>query len=161
MNKVQIAGLFLNFIIYLIMIFPIIIISLNKKIYETKSKFISYLICSIIIEIFLSISLYVFSREIFSLFTNTSGIVNYAIYASKILFISSSLYGIKFLVPGYIFFNKKERKKSAIFLLSKIADNLIFIFIGYKLFNFKGILFSLPICDLLYYIFYIILIILL
>ncbi len=159
MNKIQIIGLFLNFIIYLIMICPIIIICFKKKIYENKSIFISHLINITVLEIILSIVLYAFSRKIFDLFTNTTGIINYAIYASKILFISSSLYGIKFMIPAYLFFSNKGRKKTAIIFLSKIAVAIIFAFIGYSCFNFKGILYSIPLCDLIYYIIYIILII--
>ena len=157
MNILQIQALIYNLIVYLIMISPILFISFRKKIYQTKSLFISNLIISFIIEIILSVFLYKFSHKIFSLFTNTNGIINYAVYASKILFISSSLYGIKLLTPIYLSFSNK--KKSAILFLSKIAVNLILIFIGYKLFNTKGILFSIPICDLIYYIIYTILIV--
>ena len=46
MTEIQLTGLFLNFIIYLIMIFPVIIISLNKKNYENKNHFISIVIFS-------------------------------------------------------------------------------------------------------------------
>lgn len=155
MTKIQITGLFLNFIIYLIMIFPIVIISLNKKNYKNKNHFIFVTIFSFIIEIVLSFILYKFSKNIFSLFSSTSGIVNYAVYASKILFISSSLYGLKILIPAFLIQNNMK-KKSAILVFSKIAVLFIFILIGYNLFNFKGILFALPISDLIFYIIYII-----
>lgn len=151
MNKIQISALTLNFIIYIIMISPILYISLKKSIYTKKKKFIFNLIISTIIEIILSIILYNFSKQIFSIFSNTQGIINYAIYASKIIFISSSLYSLKILLPIYIY---KNEKKSAILFISKIAVNLILIFIGYNFFNTKGILYSLPICDLIYYIIY-------
>lgn len=155
MTEIQLTGLFLNFIIYLIMIFPVIIISLNKKNYENKNHFISIVIFSFIIEIILSFSLYKFSPNIFSFFSNTPGIVNYSVYASKILFISSSLFGIKVLFPIYLIQNNMK-KKSAILVLSKIAVLLIFILIGYNLFNFKGFLFAFPVSDLIFYIIYII-----
>lgn len=154
MTNIQINGLLLNLIIYLIMIFPIIIISLNKKNYETKNRFISVLIFSFIINIVLSLIVYNFSKTIFSIFSNTPGIVNYAVYASKILFISSSLYGIKILIPSYLL-KINCKKKSAILVLTKIAISILFIFIGYRLFNFKGVLFAIPICDLIFYIIYI------
>lgn len=152
LNQVQINGLFLNLIIYIIMILPIIFISLKKSIYETKEKFILWLIISTICEIIFSILFHKFSKNIFSIFTNTTGIINYAVYASKILFISSSLYSLKILLPAYI--SKKDSKKTAILVLSKITVNLIFILIGYSLFNIKGILYSFPICDIIYYIIY-------
>ena len=83
------------------------------------------------------------------------GIVNYSVYASKILFISSSLFGIKILFPVYLIQNNMK-KKSAILVFSKIAVLLIFILIGYNLFNFKGLLFAFPVSDLIFYIIYII-----
>lgn len=154
MTQIQIYGLFLNLIIYLIMIFPVIIISLNKKNYKSKNHFIFSLIFSFIIEIIFSFILYKFSKNIFYLFSNVTGVVNYAVYASKIIFISSSLYGIKILVPIFLLKNNMQ-KKSAILVLSKIAVLIFSSLIGYKLFNFKGVLFSIPLCDLMFYIIYI------
>lgn len=153
MDRIHIIGLFLNFIIYLLMLIPIFFILVNKSLYENKKKFFSFLCICTLIEIFLSCILYIFSRNIFSIFSKTTGIINYAVYASKILFISSSLYGIKFLIPSYIW--KAENKKTAILVLSKIAVNILFIFLGYILFNNRGILYSFPICDLIYCIIYI------
>lgn len=152
MGRIHIIGLFLNFIIYLLMVVPVFFILFNKSIYENKKKFISFLCVGTLIEIFLSCVLYIFSRSIFSIFSKTTGIVNYAVYASKILFISSSLYAVKYLIPSYIL--KTENKKTAILVLSKIAVNILFIFLGYILFNTKGILYSFPICDLIYCIYY-------
>ncbi len=172
MYKIQLEGLILNFIIYIIMLIPIFLILFNKKIYKNKIIFLKYFIFSIIIELLLSLILYKSSYKIFSFFTNTTGLINYAVYASKILFITSSLYSIKFLIPAYLFVSYKKnniitshknflisRKKTAILFLSKIAVNIIFIFIGYTFFSNKGILFSIPFCDTIYYIIYIILII--
>ena len=154
MDRIHLIGLFLNFIIYFLMLIPVFFILFNKSIYENKKKFLSFLCISTLIEIFLSCVLYIFSKNIFSIFTKTTGIINYATYSSKILFISSSLYGIKFLVPYYIWKLENKNKKTAILVLSKIAVNILFIFIGYILFNTKGILYSFPICDLIYCIIY-------
>lgn len=156
LNRVQIYGLVLNLIIYIIMILPIIFISLRKSIYKSEKNFICGLIFSILTCAILSIIFYSFSKNIFSLFTTTTGIINYASYASKILFISSSLYAIKILVPAYFFkTNFLENKKTAILILSKIAVNFILILTGNAIFNTKGILYSFPICDFIYYIIYI------
>ena len=87
MNTTQIQGIFLNLIIYLIMIFPLIIISLNKKIYISKKQFFTTIIYCTLLEISLSLILYIFPKDIFSTFTKTTGIINFAIYSSKILFI--------------------------------------------------------------------------
>ena len=155
MSSIQISALSINFFIYLLMLIPIFVLLFNKSIYKNKKRFVSVLCTSILIEVFLSCFLYVFSNEFFKLFSKTTGVVNYAIYSFKILFISSSLYGIKFLIPAYLWKIRNEHKKTAILVLSKIAVNLLLIFIGYILFNTKGILYSFPICDLIYYIIYI------
>ena len=155
MDTYKIIALSFNLIIYLLMLTPIFYLLFKKTIYENKKTFILYLCVSIFIEIFLSCFLYVFSHDIVSLFTEVAGTINYAVYSFKILFISSSLYGIKFLIPAYLWKNKNEHKKTAILVLSKIAVNILFIFIGYFLFDTKGILYSFPICDLIYYLIYI------
>ena len=151
-NQIEVCGLVINFIIYIFMILPIILISFKKSIYTSKKIFLLFLIFSIVLETIFSLILYNFSRNIFSLFTSTTGIINYSIYASKILFISSSLYSFKILIPAYI--SIESRKKTAILVLSKITVNLIFIFIGYSIFNTKGILYSFPLCDIIFYIIY-------
>lgn len=152
MDRIHLIGLFLNFIIYFLMLIPVFFILFNNSIYENKKKFLSFLCISTLIEIFLSCIIYIFPKSIFSIFTKTNGIINYAAYSSRILFISSSLYGIKFLVPYYIW--KVKNKKTAILVLSKIAVNILFIFLGYIWFNTKGILYSFPICDSIYCIIY-------
>lgn len=154
MNSAKFGGIILNLIIYIIMIFPIILVLFKKSIYKNKKTLLTNLIFITILEVGLSIILYLFSKYVFSIFANTSGIINYAIFASKIIFISSSLYGIKFLIPAFLY---KFDKKTTILFLSKIVVNLIFIFIAYNLFSTKGALYSLPICDFIYYIIYIIL----
>ena len=154
MNTTQIQGIFLNLIIYLIMIFPLIIISLNKKIYISKQQFFTTIIYCTLLEISLSLILYIFPKDIFSTFTKTTGIINFAIYSSKILFISSSLFALKILIPAYLY-NQNKKKKLAILVLSKIAITIISIIILYIKFNTKGILFSIPICDFIFYIIYI------
>lgn len=153
MNTIQIQALALNLIIYLLMIFPLILVSLNKKIYTTKKSFLSSLIYCTILEVFLSAILYMFSNNIFSLFTSKNGIINYAVYSSKILFISSSLYALKILIPANIY-NQNKQKKLATFVCTKIAVTIFLIFILYSLFNTKGILFSFPVCDFIFYIIY-------
>lgn len=150
MNNVQIKALFLNLIVYIIMVSPIVIISLNKKNYSTKKNFLSTLIYCTIIEILLSVILYLFSENIFSIFTSTKGIVNFSVYASKILFISSSLFALKIIIPAYL----KQEKKITILVLSKIVINIISCIILYLLFNTKGFLFAFPICDFIFYIIY-------
>ncbi len=154
MNAIQIQALFINLIIYLFMITPIIVVSLNKKIYATKKSLLSSLIYCTIFEIIFSSILYIFPNLIFSLFTKKSGIINYAIYSFKILFISSSLFALKILIPANLY-NQNKRKKVATLVFTKIAILIFLIFIFYNLLNTKGILFSFPICDFIFYVIYI------
>lgn len=158
MNNTKFIGLLLNLILYIITIIPIITLIFNKKIYRNKKSLVAAIVFITIIETLLSIFIYRFSKSIFSIFTKTSGIINYATYTSKLIFIDSSLYGLKFLIPIYLFYSFPEkRKKTTILFLSKIVVNILFIFIGQKLFLTKGALYSLPICDFAYYIIYLIL----
>ena len=123
MDKIQIYGLLINLIIYIIITMPIRVLSHYKKIYEDNRKFILILTISMIYFIIISFILYSFPFKIFSLFTNTSGIINYGVYAFKILFLSSSLFSIKLLIPNYLdylafFHNKKTELKVSEFLTS-------------------------------------------
>lgn len=151
MNEIQIKGLFLNLLIYIIIITPVIIISLNKRNYSTRKNFLSTLISCTILEIILSLILYLFPEKIFSIFTNTTGIINFAVYASKILFIFSSLFAIKIIMPAYLI---NANKKITILVLSKIVITIISCITFYFIFSTKGFLFAFPICDLIFYIIY-------
>jgi len=153
MNLIQVQAFFLNLIVYIIMIFPLIIICSNKKIFSTKKTFFNNLIFCTILEILFSAFLYLFPNKIFSLFTDTKGIINFAIYSSKIFFISSSLYSLKIFIPAYLY-NQKKTKKLAILVLTKIAITIFFIITFNMLFNTKGFLFAFPICDFIFYIIY-------
>ena len=155
MNSIQIQGLFINLIIYFIMILPIIIISIFPKSCENKRNLIISIIISIIIESFISFLIYTFPNNIFKLFSKTQGVINYAVYAFKILFIPSSLFGFKILVPKYLVNGHLEKRKIAILISSKIAITTIFIILGYFIFNTKGILFAIPLADLIYIFIYI------
>ena len=154
MDKIQIYGLIINLIIYFLITLPIEILSFINKIYKNQKKFILVLYLSIIYSVITSVLLYSFPYKIFSIFTSTKGIINYGVYAFKILFISSSLYSIKILIPKYISCNFKT-KKIAIFKISKIALTILFSIISCLLFNTKGILFTIPIIDFIYSIIYI------
>ncbi len=151
MNEVQIKGLFLNLIIYIVMITPVTIIALNKNFFYTKKKFLTTLIYCTFLEIILSFIVFLIPEKIFSLFTNKSGIINFSVYASKILFISSSLFALKILVPSYL----NKTKKITILVLAKIVITIISCIICYILFSTKGFLFAFPICDFIFYILYI------
>lgn len=153
-NNIQIWGLGIDFIIYLFLIIPSLIICFNQKFFSTRKKFSLTLTSNIILTIFLSLIFYIFYENLFSLIPIQKGIINYVIYSGKIIFITSSLYPIKFLIPAYIFHNK-SKKISILLAGAKIIDTLICMIIGYFIFNTKGILFAIPLSDLIYYIAYI------
>lgn len=155
MNNVQIIGIALNLIIYFIITFPLLIICFIKKIYSSKEIFIKWCIISTLIEIVLSIILYTFSKEIFFFFPVSNGIKNYAVYASKILFITSSFYSLKFLIPTYLFENS-SKSKTLLLVFLKIILTFCMIFILNFIFNTKGIFYAFPICDLIFYVIYIV-----
>ena len=150
MSNIELSGLFLNLILYIIIIFPVIIISRKKNITKNKKTFIKFLIISTVIEILFSLFIYSYSRNFFSIFTETTGIINFATHCSKILFICSPLYGFKILVPSLL--KNKNAKKTVILVASKITANILFAIIGFFIFNFKGFLYSFPICDFIFYI---------
>lgn len=152
-NEIQLKGLCLIFIFYLILIMPSIIICFNKKYFIDRKKFNNILIGNIIYNIILSMCFYLFYEKIFNIFNLDQGIINYAIYSGKIIFMASSLFAVKYLIPGYIYHNK-SKKISIIFAIAKIIDTLICMIIGYYLFNQKGILFAIPVADIIYYIAY-------
>ena len=138
-NEIQLKGLCLIFIFYLILIMPSIIICFNKKYFIDRKKFNNILIGNIIYNIILSMCFYLFYEKIFNIFNLDQGIINYAIYSGKIIFMASSLFAVKYLIPGYIYHNK-NKKISIIFAIAKIIDTLICMIIGYYLFNQKGLL---------------------
>lgn len=149
---ISVNALILNLIVYLIIIIPLIISFFFTHIFFNKKTVIRYLAILSIIEIILSILLYKFSYKIFSLFTSKTGTINFAVFASRILFLDSSLYAIKFLIPMYL---KKSNKKTVIFVLSKITANILFAILGYLIMHTVGFLYSFPICDIIYYFIYI------
>ena len=153
-NQIQINGLFINLIIYIILIAPSLIICFFKKAFSTRKNFNNILIINIIITIFLSLIFYLFYESILNSLPLDQGVINYAIYAGKIIFISSSLYPLKYLIPVY-FFNNKNKKASIVLAIAKIIDTFICMFLGYLLFNTKGILFGIPFADIIYYLAYI------
>ena len=156
MDKIQIYGLLINLIIYIIITMPIRVLAHYKKIYEDNRKFILTLTISMIYFIIVSFILYSFPFKIFSLFTNTSGIINYGVYAFKILFLSSSLFSIKLLIPNYLSYLDILQNKKAILKIkiSKIAITVLLSIINFFVYNTKGIFFTISIVDFVYSIIY-------
>lgn len=150
----EIKALFINVIVYFILIIPIIFIFFYKKTYSSKKQTMYFLAISFIIETLISILMYHFSYEMFSLFTKSTGLVNLCVFCFRMLFLDSPVFGIKILLPAYLI---NKNKKTVILVLSKITVNLLIALLGYLLFNSAGFLYSFPLCDLIYYVLYIIL----
>ena len=147
------TAIILNLIVYLFFLFPTFIILFRKNFYSSKKTAIYYISASVLLEVALSIVLYKFSRNIFSLFTTSTDIINISVFISRIVFLDASLFPLKILLPAY---NFKSNKKTVILVLSKITANIILFFLGYALLANMGILYSFPICDFIFYIIYII-----
>jgi len=144
------SAILINIFVYIILIIPLIISLFFRKIYENKKSVISKLPLFILINIILSAIIYTFSY----VFPKNIGSINLAIYFFRIIFFDSSFYPIKFLFSVYLL---KSNKKTAIILFSKIAVQCILCFIGYKMFSLTGLLYSFPICNIIYYFIYTIL----
>lgn len=142
-NDIISSGInFVQFLYFLPMFVSSLYIFLCKNSNRTK------IIYSTIGLILYSISLHFFIEQIATLFTNVSGIIHFVEYASKIYFISLPLVGFKILAI------KKEENIQKIFflLLLRIILLLIISLIFNHLFKLKGILYSWPLNDFIFFI---------
>ena len=143
--KIKSLGLVLT--IYLIAFLPSYILFIVRKA-ENRRSLINSLCLSSIMEILIFSLLYVYTREAFSIFNAKINIENYAVYAAKILFITSSITPIHYLLPLTLFRNKKKKKAVLLFSL-KLFYIPIFIFMNY-IFSTQVALFTIPVLDLIY-----------
>ena len=65
MNEIKIIGLFLNLILYIIIILPIIILVFNKQIYRNKKTLIKSLVFVTILEILFSFIIYGYIKYVY------------------------------------------------------------------------------------------------
>ena len=151
MKDYQIQALLKVFLIYIISFTPTWIILFNKKTYENKHNFIKRNSLILVFEIFIFFLIYTFPENIVKLFSTKTNIQNYMSYALKILFISSPLSIFHFTIPLFFYLNQK---KSGIYLYFLKLFYIPVIFIFYKIFNIKGALFSIPLCDFILTLFY-------
>ena len=150
MKEYQYISILKVFVIYLIAFLPTWIVLLNKHTYSNKKTFLKRNCILIFAEIFLFFIIYFFPRNIVSIFSFEKNIQNYMIYSLKILFIVSSTTIIHYSIPLY--FISKKNKIGFILFICKFLY-IPFLIIGNIIFNTKGILFAVPICDLLFNIF--------
>ena len=150
MKEYQYISILNVFLLYIIALLPTWIILFRKSTYSNKKMFNKRICLSIFIEIIIFSIIYIFPEEIVVLFSNKINIQNYMMYSLKILFIASSTTVLHYSIPLLIF---NKHKKTGIFLwilkLSYIPVMLIF----YIIFDTKGALFAVPLCDILYNIF--------
>ena len=147
--NIYINSLKILILTYSIYVIPLTIYLLNKKIYTDKKKVYKTIFFSITYGIIISGIIYIFPKKFFSLFTNIKGVINYCTYAYKILFFSGSIIGIQIIVPIY-FCSIKKYKKTALLYLIKITVLFLLIFILYPPFHIKGLLFAIPISDIIF-----------
>lgn len=147
MRDYQYIALLKVFFIYIIFLIPTwVSLFINKNFSDKKSFLKTNSVC-IILEIIIFSILYIFPREIISVFAKESNVQNYMFYSFKILFIASYTTTIHYTIPIYMIKNKlKYAKMLPFFKLLYIP----IMFLAYILFNTKGALFAVPICDLIY-----------
>lgn len=150
MRDYQYISIFKVILLYIISLLPTWIILFQKSTYIDKKTFLKRNCMLIFIEIIIFSIIYIFPNEIAKLFSSKTNIQNYMMYSLKILFIASSLSVIHFSIPlSFIF----EHKKTGIFLWILKLSYIPVMLVSYTIFNTKGALFAVPLCDILYSIF--------
>ena len=134
---------------YIIFFIPLIIFLLNRKNYKSKKNIYKISFYSILYGILTSSIFYIVPKKFFSFFTNVNGIINFCSYASKIIFITSSIIGIQIIILLFFYF-QKQIKKTAILFLLKTAVLAILILILYNLYHITGFLYAIPISDIVF-----------
>ncbi len=150
MKEYQYISILKNFLLYIIVLIPTWIFVFQKNTYSNKKTFLKRNCLLIFIEIILFSSIYFYPQEIVELFSSKTNIQNYMMYSLKILFIASSTTVIHYTIP--IFLHLYYDKKS-IYLCGLKLFYIPVMLISYFFFDTKGILFSIPLCDILYSIF--------
>lgn len=137
--------LLINIILDLFFI-PVLSIILNNLFYSLKEIKIKTIIntttfCTII-QIIISIILYIFITNIVNLFNFETGIINYSIYIFKILSISIVFKPLQYTISAYCYSLKNKLLFICYYLLNIFIFGItIFTLATYKL---NGILFSIP-----------------
>ena len=149
MSKVSFTSFALNILLYTLISIPILIMSQKKGIYKSKKNYILSICLGTILEIILSLIIYNFPYQIFGLFVSTQGIVNYSVFISRIIFSTSSLISLKFLVPSLLI---HLHKKAGNYMMIQIIIMVVFCAIGFLLKKTVGFLFGFPIADLVIFI---------
>lgn len=150
MKEYQYISIIKIFLIYIIALLPTYFMIFNKKTYSNKRNFFKINCFVIFLEIIIFSLIYLFPKEIVSLFTSKANIRNYMMYSLKILFIASSTTVIHYSIPIYLF-KCKEKKYISISLFKLLY--IPFIILAFIIFNTKGAFFVIPICDIIYNIF--------
>ena len=150
MKEYQYISILKVFLLYIIALLPTWILLFKKNTYTDKKTFLKKNSILIFIEIIIFSIIYIFPKEIVTFFTLKSNIQNYMMYSLKILFISSSTTVLHYTVP--IFLSLQQKKIEIWLFFSKLAYIPIILIFNF-LFNTKGALFAIPLCDILYNLF--------
>ena len=132
MRDYQIISLIKIFLLYLISFTPVWVLLFKKNMHSTKKYFIKNNSLLIFIEIIIFFIIYVFSKEIITIFSPKQNIRNYMSYSFKILFIASPLTVLHYSIPYFIFLNNK---KTGIFLWTLKLSYIPVIIISYLILN--------------------------
>ncbi len=143
-------AIIVNLITYIVLLLPSIIYIVFKKTFSNKKEVLYTMAILILIQAILSSILYIFSNKIFSLFIKKTGTINMSVFISRIVFLGSSLYPLKIIIPTY--FSNNSNKKTVILITTKITVTIFFSILGYLLFSTVGLLYSFPISDIIYYV---------
>ena len=149
MDNIYFISLLFNFAIYICLLIPPTIYSINKKVFKNKTNFFVSLCSATLLETFFSLVLYVNSHQIFSFFTNVQGIINTSYYISRIVFSTSSFYALKIFTPA-LMMNRKRNIRPYLFF--NVILSISFMAIGYLVRGFSGFLIAIPISDIVGYI---------
>ena len=138
-NNIYLSAVNILQILYLI---PILLTTIYFFVSKSDKK--SLVISTIALTIYSAI-FYIFVKQIFSQFINTSGIVNTLEYSYKIYFIFLPLFGFT------LFKLKKENiKKSCFLLIFKIICLLVITLLFNNLFSLKGVLYAWPLTQTIF-----------
>lgn len=115
--------------------------NINEKQIINTTKF-----CTIL-QILISVFLYIFINNIVQLFNFENGIINYSIYIFKILSISMAFIPIQYIIPIYCYI--KNKKSLVLYNLLKVFVFFIII-LSLSKYKLNGILYSIPISIITY-----------
>ena len=147
--SINFQAFLLNLIAYILVISPVLLIGKRKNIYTKKNTLIINLCIATLVEIIVSILFLKNSEKFFCLFSKKLGVVNTAVFISKIIFSTASLYAVKFITYFFLYYTHKNLKA---YLLFKIIMTVILCIIGNAVKGIFGLYFGYTVSEVIIYI---------